>query len=84
MLICYTIKMDETLKKTIEEVSFDWLDSNTLILDSEKKLKLAGTVLKINNNIIFLQAFTNDQLLRLKECTILAVDHELNKRLGKE
>ena len=68
------------MEKIKHEIDFDWLDSNTLILDNEGIMTNAGTAIKLNQNIIFLKPLSKDQLIDLKNIVNSAIDHELAKR----
>jgi len=68
------------MSKTKSEISIDWVDSNTKILDQDGQVSPAGTAVLINNNIIFLSPLSTEQLQKLKDIVTQAVDHELSKR----
>jgi hypothetical protein len=68
------------MEKVKHDIDFDWLDSNTLVLDNEGIMTVAGTAIKLNQNIIFLKPLSKDQLIELKKIVNSAVDHELAKR----
>jgi len=60
--------------------SFDWCESDTLLLDDSGNLSKAGTCLKLNDYIIFLSGLTEKSLGQLKDSVNKAVDHEITKR----
>lgn len=62
------------------DLEFDWYDSTTKFLDSDGKMLEAGTVVRLNNNIIFLKTLSIQQLEQLKTSVLKAVEHELSKR----
>lgn len=70
---------DQT-KIEAQEVDFDWFDSKTYVTDPSGNLIEAGTVLKLNQNIMFLKSYTKEQLIKFKNVVNLAIDHELAKR----
>ena len=65
---------------SLGDMPFDWLESTTQIIDPEGNLIEAGTCLRLNDNILFLKSFSNEQLMLLSRVVKQAVDHELNKR----
>ncbi len=77
--MCYPLNMDD-LNVYRTDIEFDWVDSNTFTLSEDGKLIEAGTCLRINDYIMFLKHFSENNLRLLKLKVNEAIDHELSKR----
>lgn len=73
-------KLTPPVEKIVHDgISFTWFDSNTLIKVKDDLIP-AGTCIKIQNTIIFLEPLELDDLKLLKNIVNEAIKYELNKR----
>lgn len=63
-----------------KDLVLEWLNSNTFLNDGSGNLTKAGTVIRIDNNLLFLKYYSDDQLLKLKQIIIDSIDYELRIR----
>lgn len=78
--LCSRFKLTPPVEKIVHDgISFTWFDSNTLIKVKDDLIP-AGTCIKIQNTIIFLEPLEVDDLKLLKNIVNEAIKYELNKR----
>lgn len=64
-----------------KDIEIEWLNSNTLLMNPSGTTSVAGTVVRIDNNLIFLKSYSNENLLKLKNTINQAIDYELLNRV---
>lgn len=64
----------------VSEIDFQWLTNRLIKDDNNPDGAETGTILKINNYIMFLKGLDSKQLEMLKHTVISAVDNELKDR----
>ena len=52
------MEIDLKSGSSLEEICFDWLESNTKIIDPTGNLTEAGTCIRLNDSIVFLKALS--------------------------
>lgn len=72
--------MDQKVEKSVHNIEFEWVDSNTYVKNNAGKLVPAGTCIRMCDYILFLSPLTEEHLKELKCVVDEAINHELQKK----
>jgi hypothetical protein len=72
--------MDEKIEKSVHNIEFEWVDSDTYVKNNAGELVPAGTCIRLSEYILFLSPLSEEYLKELKHVVDEAINHELQKK----